>query len=648
MVQQNPTTEERLHLLLEGWGPAGEALACHDGRTVRVLGGIPGEHVVVEVVKRRRDYVAARVVEVLTPSPHRVAPPCPYFGPCTGCQWQHIDYEHQLEVKRQAVLDALNALAFSEGPSEAPSAPLVLPTLAAPEQYGYRNHARFTVGRRKGELGFVNRESRRFVHVRECLLMHSWINESLEQLQGRCAETSQLSLRYGVNTGDFLIQPTLKNQDIPLPSGQKHYLESVGGREFRVASPSFFQVNTKQAERMVGLVRDELQLSGKELLVDAYAGVGTFALLLAPHAGKVIAIEESTSAVHDAEVNAEGMNNVQFLRGKTEEVLAQLEERPHGVILDPPRAGCDVRTLEALASLRPQRVVYVSCDPDTLARDLKVLCRSSFRLERVQPIDMFPQTHHVECIATLSWDGPDSSASNHHALPTDAVYDGDELVLASTSPRRRDLLSRFGVGFRVVPPLVAEDMQAHESPRQMVERLALSKAHSVAKSLHGGLVLGADSVVVLDGQALGKPSDPAQAREMLKALRGRTHQVMTGVALVDAGDGRALASSQVTEVTMREYSDGEIDAYVASGEPMDKAGAYAVQDRTFHPAARWDGCYTNIMGLPLCLLADMLKEARSESGAGGRIRVPEECSSCTLRGSVIRYGYTSSPSTGED
>ena len=158
-------------------------------------------------------------------------------------------------------------------------------------------------------------------------------------------------------------------------------------------------------------MKEGLGLSGSELVVDAYAGVGTFAILLAPYAGRVIAIEESASAVRDAQenflrANLENAGTVQFLQGKTEEALGKIEERPDGVVLDPPRAGCHRNALEALVRLSPRRVVYVSCDPDTLARDLKILCQGPFRLEGVQPVDMFPQTHHVECIASLSCASP--------------------------------------------------------------------------------------------------------------------------------------------------------------------------------------------------------------------------------------------------
>ncbi len=616
----------RLKLSLKGWGALGEALASHDGREVHVFGGIPGEEVMAEVIKERRDYLGALVVEVIGPSVHRTSPPCPYFGPCTGCQWQHVSYQHQLQMKRQIVADALSRVGnFREPP--------VLPTMASPQELGYRNHARFTVGRRKGELGFVNRVSRRFVFINECLLMHPFINDAVGQLQGRCAETSQLSIRYGVNSGDFLIQPSLKSPEVPLVSGQKHYEESLGGSRFKISASSFFQVNTRQAEAMVELVREGLELSGQELLVDAYAGVGTFAIMLAPFAGRVIAIEESSSAVKDAVINADGVENVQFIEGKTEDVLAGMPEQPHGVILDPPRAGCHRGVLEALGNLAPHKLVYVSCDPETLSRDLNILCLVGFRLERVQPIDMFPQTHHIECVATLSWrgTGPAIGASQESAEKTKVT----DLVLASTSPRRRELLGHLGLKFRVAPPSGEEDLHGHGTPRELVERLALKKAKSILEPPAGALVLGGDSVVVLDGKVLGKPATHGQAREMLEGLRGVGHQVVTGVALVDTATGRERTASQVTMVTMRDYTDQEIEGYVASGEPMDKAGAYAVQDPSFRPAASLEGCYTNVMGLPLCLVADMLVEAgvslRPESGPKSGIEVLDECTECPLR-----------------
>ena len=372
----------------------GEGLARKDGEPVFVAYTIPGEEVVAETRRKGRRYLEAEVKQVLKPSPHRVAPPCPYYGVCSGCQWQHIDYAHQLEIKRKLVTDQLRRIGQFEKPP-------VAPTLGCEEPWSYRNHARFTIGP-GGQVGFVNRGTRRFVRIDRCMIMDEGINEILGKIQDKCAETTQLSVRYGVGTGEWLIQPTLQSLDVTVDTGQTHYHEELLGRRFRVASPSFFQVNTKQAARLVEMVLARLNLSGRETLVDAYAGVGTFAVLLAAHAKEVIAIEESASAVKDAEANIAGLANVRLVQGRTEEVLAQLTEGVDAVVLDPPRAGCHEDALRAMVDKGVPRVVYVSCDPATLARDLRYLCQEGYDLLEVQPLDMFPHTYHVEAVATLN------------------------------------------------------------------------------------------------------------------------------------------------------------------------------------------------------------------------------------------------------
>ena len=602
-----------LRVRLQGWGRLGEALAQHEDVPLFVFGGIDGEDVEVEVVRRHRRYLAARVVRVLEPSPHRIEPPCPHFGACTGCQWQHITEEHQRELKRLAVVDALERIG---GLDDAPVADII----PAPVPFGYRNHARFTVGP-QGALGYVNRESRRFVSIDRCMLMDEAINTTLDQLQGNCADTTQLSVRYGTGTGDVLVQPTLRNPDVPIATGQKHFRERMGGHVFRVGSPSFFQVNTPQAERMVDLIREELELAGDELVADVYAGVGTFAVLLAPHCGHVIAIEESSAAMDDAEVNCEGIPNLELLRARAEDALAEMERCPDAIVLDPPRAGCAPSMLESLVRLRPKKIVYVSCDPSTLARDLKVLCAGGFQLRKVQPIDMFPQTHHVECVATLV--AYDTDPATNAAAAT--------LTLASASPRRRQLLQALGMDFRVQPSSVPEEPEPSESPIDLVRRLALAKARAVAADVSEGLVIGADSVVVHQGDILGKPATLEEARGMLARLRGNTHQVFSGVAVVDAATGEHRLASETTPVLMREYSDAEIEDYIGSGSPMDKAGAYGVQDADFHPASSVQGCYSNVVGLPLCTLLDVLREMGYEATPKVPAPLIESCTDCPLQ-----------------
>ncbi len=586
---------DRVTLSLTSWGRLGEAMADFDGHNVFVAGGIPGEKVVAEVVKVHRKYVSARVVEVLEASSDRVEPPCPYYGQCTGCQWQHLSYDAQLKTKREKVIDALERVGDFTSPPVSEANP-------SPDQYGYRNHARFTIRRRtkrddpeadvgEGALGFINRETRQFVRIDKCLLMHDGVNTLLEDLQDHCAETTQLSIRAGKYSGDFLIQPYLVHPEITVPTGQKRYTESVDGHDFQVSSPSFFQVNVEQAAAASGVVRDRLQLSKDDVLLDAYTGVGTFAILLAPSVKQVIAVEESSAAVADAKENAAGFTNLDFVLGRTEDVLKDLHQKPDVVVLDPPRSGCQPRALESLIRMAPPKLAYVSCDAETLGRDLKILCNGGYQLDEVVPLDMFPQTHHVECVALLSRD------QNFRAI-----------TLASASPRRRELLTGLGLKFDIRPADLAEDGLDGESPQEMVQRLSQEKALAIAQGMDAGLVIGADSTVVFQGQAVGKPVDDDDARRMLRELRGTTHHVSTGLTVVDVASGRVLSDAMTSEITLRDITDQEIEASIASGVPRDKAGAYAVQDTELRPAEDWKGCYNNIVGLPVCRLLEMLAE----------------------------------------
>ena len=598
-----------VELDLHAWGRLGEAMAKHAGWDIFVFGGIPGERVEAEIVAMRRKYIAAQVTRVITPSPARVEPPCEYFGQCTGCQWQHVDYAEQLAAKTEIVRDALQRIGnFHE--------PVVPPALASPRRYHYRNHARFNIWRESGALGFTHRERRRFVRIDRCLLMHDGINDILAQLQGHAAETSQLSIRSSPHTGDYLVQPTLKNHDVEIATGQKTYRESVAGQEFRVASPSFFQVNVWQVARLAELVKDALELTGDETVVDAYAGVGAFAVLLSPYARRIVAVEESTAAIADAMENAADHSNVQLVTGKVEEILPGLNVAPDAVILDPSRSGCQPAVLDTLLAMRPNRIAYVSCNPESLARDLRTLSRG-YRIQSVQPVDMFPQTHHVECVATLV------------AKPGTA-----EIVLASASPRRRELLSGLGIDFRVAPAGIPEEQEPDETPERMVRRLSREKALAVAEaeSSQSGYYVAADSTVVLDGESIAKPADAEEARSMLRRLRGTTHQVITGFTVYDASTGRCITDANAADVQMREFTDAEMEASIASGTPMDKAGAYAIQDPDFRPASLLAGCYSNVMGLPACRVIDTLAEMGCPLPDRASMTAPTGCTiSCALR-----------------
>ena len=372
--------------------PKGDAIGEIDGLPAFVSRGIPGERVRVKIRRRRKGWIATDLLEVLEPSPDRVPPRCPLFERCAGCQLQHVAYPRQLSLKARMVATQLEKFgAFSDPPVAEP--------IGAPDPWHYRNHARFTI--KNGRLGFVRRYKREFLDVEACPIMDARINEVLAALQGELVGRTQCNVRVGAEAGERMIQPKMDPPPAGMPTGQPFLHETLHGRRFRVSAASFFQVHRAQAERVVDLVREAVGIGPDRVVLDAYAGVGTFAALLAPHVGKVIAIEESGPAVEDARQNVADLPNVELVLGKAELALAELLDRVDAVILDPPRAGCLPGAIEALLARRPETIVYVSCDPATLARDLRLLVDGGYALERVQPVDMFPHTYHVECVATL-------------------------------------------------------------------------------------------------------------------------------------------------------------------------------------------------------------------------------------------------------
>jgi 23S rRNA (uracil1939-C5)-methyltransferase len=268
----------------------------------------------------------------------------------------------------------------------------------------YRNHLRFTV-RRDGDVGFMQRGTHRFMRIEHCPISLPRVNQVLAATQGRTVQARQLTVRVGEHTGDELVQPRLQwrpgRRGPTVASGQAHYTERLLGVTYRISGPAFFQVNTRQAERLVALAVDRALELGPDVVVDAYAGVGTFAAQVAPRVEHVITIEESPAAGGDAEVNLAPFSNVTRVVGKVEDTLPGMTPSPDVVIIDPPRAGLFSTVVEAILASAARRVVYVSCDPGTLARDLRLLVDGGFALGEVQPVDMFPQTQHIECVAVL-------------------------------------------------------------------------------------------------------------------------------------------------------------------------------------------------------------------------------------------------------
>ncbi|MBX7236681.1 MAG: 23S rRNA (uracil(1939)-C(5))-methyltransferase RlmD [Caldilineales bacterium] len=434
-------------LTLTGIAHGGEAFGHHQGKIVFVPYAIPGETVQVEISEDKPKWARARLRKVLRPSPDRRQPPCPYFGPgrCGGCQWQHIAYERQLALKQEVLADQLRRLGGIADPP-------VLDIIALADDdglrdYGYRNHVQLaTAG--NGRLGFVRegaemgREATDVIAIDECLLLHPLVDELHQALrlaqsedraeeEGEAVRLQRVSLRAGLHSGQQLLVFETADDRAPgllveewtvaaaLKRGDGSTLgligdpwleETVGGRTFRVSAASFFQVNTIGAEAMVDLAGDMLAPQGHETLLDAYCGVGLFGLSLAGQVREVVGVESSPSACDDFAWNARDLNHVSLFEGAVAEVLAALpapgdERQPDSpasfdlAILDPPRSGAGPDVVAQIARLGIPRLLYISCDPATLARDARLLLATGYHLRRVQPIDLFPQTFHLESLA---------------------------------------------------------------------------------------------------------------------------------------------------------------------------------------------------------------------------------------------------------
>lgn len=382
----SPLPSRDLLLRLETMTYGGAALGHVDGKVVFVTGGLPGEVVRVVIEEDRSHFARARLIEVIEPAPERVTPRCPHFGwdsaACGGCHWQHIDYAAQLRFKTGIVREQLQRLARLPDPP-------VRDILPSPAVWQYRNHAQFHRAP-AGRLGFQAARSHRVVPIDECLAIAPALQTWLQaQPPLEAAHERRVNVRCA-NRQSFLSNDQ--------PSACTFYIKDA---EFRVSPESFFQVNTALIETLVDQVIAKLELRGTETILDAYCGVGLFSRFLAPRVARVIGVESSASARLDFESNLAGFANVEFHLGRVENNLPALSTRLDAALLDPPRAGCGPLVIDAVVARQIERVVIVSCDPATLARDVRQLLAQRYTLIEVQPIDLFPHTYHIETIAVL-------------------------------------------------------------------------------------------------------------------------------------------------------------------------------------------------------------------------------------------------------
>ncbi|WP_260410593.1 23S rRNA (uracil(1939)-C(5))-methyltransferase RlmD [Paenibacillus sp. JGP012] len=485
-----------------GMNHDGEGVGRANGYTLFVQGALPGETVRVRVMKTKKQYGYAKLLEIVKASPDRVSAPCPIYDQCGGCQIQHMSYAGQLAWKRQLVIDnlqrigKLNVLVEDETqvsePEQSPfdeqieektnesnrvrlrlegvmneedteHAIRVLPTMGMDEPWRYRNKAQVPIGAAEGGLvvGFYAKGSHRIVDMDTCLIQHEHNDEVVAKVKeigshlGISAyneETGRGLLRHVVvkkafRTGEMMLVLVTNGRDIPhqnewigsireaIPHvasicqnvnkkqtnvifgdetrvlwGRDVIYDYIGDVQFAISPRSFYQVNPVQTEVLYGKTVEYAGLSGKETVIDAYCGIGTISLFLAQHADQVYGVEIVPEAIEDARSNAQlnEMRNVKFEVGASEDVIPRWKEQgieADVIVVDPPRKGCDPRLLDTILEMKPERVVYVSCNPSTLARDLRVLEDGGYRTVEVTPVDMFPHTVHVESVAMLVRNG---------------------------------------------------------------------------------------------------------------------------------------------------------------------------------------------------------------------------------------------------
>ena len=395
----------------------GAALARVDGRVVFVEGAIPGETVEAEVTHRRKDFWRAQATAVLDPAAARIDPPCPYFkAGCGGCQLQYLAYPEQLAQKRQVLHRQLER-AHLEFPIER------IDVLGMENPWRYRLRGEFHVLRRGGavSLGFYRKHTYQTLPIDACLIHAEAIERALPAFahaaeDPAAAGVTALQFTWAPGTSDLLWAPYPPGSADPsfgaraagwIPELNLND-DSIGmddaGRHFRVRPEAFVQVNVRQRDVLYERAVAFAQLRGGERVGDAYAGIGMLTARLAERAVGVIAVEESPYAVRLGELNMQlnGCGNVHYRRGRVEDTVRHLDESVDVLVLDPPRAGCAEAAVEAMATLRAERIVYISCDPSTLARDVSRFCTAGrYTLVEVALVDMFPQTYHIEAVVKL-------------------------------------------------------------------------------------------------------------------------------------------------------------------------------------------------------------------------------------------------------
>ncbi|MEI8328380.1 MAG: 23S rRNA (uracil(1939)-C(5))-methyltransferase RlmD [Chlamydiia bacterium] len=442
---------KKMDLEIERMGINGEGVGSWYGCTLFVDGALPGETVHASLYEKKKSYGRARMLSIRSASPHRVDPVCPLFGQCGGCQIMHLSYPEQLKAKRQRVVDSLERIGKFKGVE-------VSDCLGSAPSLQYRNKIQIPIapdGNGGMRFGLYARNTHDLIEMKRCFIhceegeqvfqkmqeiLHASGLEAYDSHKGQ-GELRHLLIKTAVATKQVLVvlvsntspseglQRVAREILLHIPSvkgvvhnlhlqndntvlgdvyttlaGQGSIEEILCGLVFKVSPASFFQVNPSQAEKLYQEAIAAAGVASTDVVLDAYCGVGTMSLLFARQAHKVIGVECVAEAIHDARDNAirNQIDNIEFHVGFVEHVIDDLHMPIDIVILNPPRKGCDLHVIEKIGSMPLKKIVYVSCDPATLSRDLHLLSMKGWKIQRVQPFDMFPQTSHVETLVVLS------------------------------------------------------------------------------------------------------------------------------------------------------------------------------------------------------------------------------------------------------
>ena len=453
-TKQTPVNKNQtIELTFEDITHDGNGVGKINGYPIFVTNVLPGEKAKVKVIKVKKNFAVGRRLELIEASPDRVEPPCNVFYKCGGCQLQHMSYDMQLKMKQNQVKSALAKFAhITDTPVE--------PTLGMEDPWRYRNKVQIPVGEKDSKLitGFYRPRSHDIIDEMERCIVTSEVNDDLVDIVREIAnelgipayneETHRGVLRHimvrtGENTGQTMLVIITRTNKIPKQDefiqrilekqpnitsimhnvnpdrtnvilgkkikclwGEAYIYDTIGDVKFAISALSFYQINPKQTKVLYDKALEYANLTGGETVIDAYCGIGSISLFLAQKAKKVYGVEIVPQAIQDAKKNAKlnDMDNTEFIVGQAEEVMPAWKEnglKPDVIVVDPPRKGCDEALLHAMVEMNPKRIVYVSCNPSTFARDLVILTEGGYKLNKVQPVDMFPQTSHVEVVCNI-------------------------------------------------------------------------------------------------------------------------------------------------------------------------------------------------------------------------------------------------------